>query len=154
MPPLEIRTKNACLTLRYNLFVKDMFNISFKHNLAPYPCHVLFMFMFAYVSITKIHFFFCIAHFVFLFIIIMFLFLNHIILFCSLFESQLKTFSLAFVLMLLCVLNRSSPCGNQATHFVSCTESPNDENSCYNHKKIGTTFDAIPTICVSSTNEG
>ncbi len=44
--------------------------------------------------------------------------------------------------------------GNQATHFVGCTESLSAENSSCNCKKIRTTFDARPIICISSTNEG
>jgi hypothetical protein len=31
---------------------------------------------------------------------------------------------------------------NQTTHFASCTENPNANNSCYNHKNAGTTLDA------------
>jgi hypothetical protein len=38
--------------------------------------------------------------------------------------------------------------------FGGCTESLNIENSSYTHKKTGTTFDAIPTLCVSSANKG
>ncbi len=55
--------------------------------------------------------------------------------------------------MVLHVFDRSNPYRNQATHFVGYTESLNDKNSCYSRKKIGTTFDVRPTICVSSTNK-
>ncbi len=48
----------------------------------------------------------------------------------------------------------SNPCGNQATHFAGCTESFSAKNSSCNCKKIRTTFDARPIICISSTNEG
>ncbi len=44
----------------------------------------------------------------------------------------------------------SNPCGDQATHFNDCTKILNLENFSYNHKKIITTSDARPTICVSS----
>jgi hypothetical protein len=47
----------------------------------------------------------------------------------------------------------SNPYGSQVTHFVGCIENPNVENSFYNCKKIRTTFDAKPTICVSFANE-
>jgi len=42
---------------------------------------------------------------------------------------------------------------DQTTHFVGDIESPNVENSYYNCKKIGITFDARPTLCVSSVNK-
>jgi hypothetical protein len=48
----------------------------------------------------------------------------------------------------------SNPFGDQATHFTGCTKSPNVDNSSYNHKNVGTSFDVGPTICVSSTKEG
>jgi hypothetical protein len=44
-------------------------------------------------------------------------------------------------------------CGYQVTHFTNCTESPNAENSNYNCKKTGTTFDVGPTIYVSFANK-
>jgi hypothetical protein len=47
----------------------------------------------------------------------------------------------------------SNPYGNRTTHFIACTKSLNDKNSCYNHKKIGTTSGMGPIICVSSINE-
>jgi hypothetical protein len=48
----------------------------------------------------------------------------------------------------------SNSYGDQTTNFISYTKSPNTKNSCYNHKKIGTTSNARPTICVSSTSQG
>jgi len=36
----------------------------------------------------------------------------------------------------------------------SCIESPNAENSSYNRKNVGTTFDGGPTICVSFVKGG
>ncbi len=45
-------------------------------------------------------------------------------------------------------------CPNQATHFVGCTKSLNAENCYCNCKKIGTTFDAGPTVCISFANKG
>jgi hypothetical protein len=51
-------------------------------------------------------------------------------------------------------IKRSNLCGDQVTHFANCTKIPYVENSSCNHKKIGTTFDAGFTICVSSSNEG
>jgi hypothetical protein len=56
--------------------------------------------------------------------------------------------------VILHVFDKSNLCENQIMHFVSCIKNSNVENSCCNHKKIGTTFDAKPTICVSSTNKG
>jgi hypothetical protein len=47
----------------------------------------------------------------------------------------------------------SNPCGDQTTHFVSCTENFNAQNFCSNCRKTKITFDAKPTICVSSANE-
>jgi hypothetical protein len=47
----------------------------------------------------------------------------------------------------------SNPYGDQATHFVGCIENPNAENSSHNHRKIGITFDARPTICISFVNK-
>jgi hypothetical protein len=47
----------------------------------------------------------------------------------------------------------SNPCGEQTTHFIGCTENPKVKNSCCNHKKIGTTFDAKPIIYVLFANE-
>ncbi len=44
--------------------------------------------------------------------------------------------------------------GDQATHFVGCIENLNASNSSYNCKIAITTFDAGPTICVSSVKEG
>jgi hypothetical protein len=43
----------------------------------------------------------------------------------------------------------SNPLGDQATHFASCTERPNANNSSYNHKNVGTTSDVGLIICVS-----
>ncbi len=43
----------------------------------------------------------------------------------------------------------SNPWGDQATHFVGCTERPNADNYSYNRKKVGTTSDGGPIICVS-----
>ncbi len=43
-------------------------------------------------------------------------------------------------------------CGDQATHFVGCTKSPNAPNS-YNRIKINNTFEAGPTMRVSFVNE-
>jgi hypothetical protein len=40
------------------------------------------------------------------------------------------------------------------THFTGCTESTNVPNSSYNRKKIGNTFEAIPTMYISSANKG
>jgi len=65
----------------------NLFNTSLKHNLAPYSCHVLFMFMFAFVSIINIYFHVCFAHFMFLFFVFVLLFYNRIILSCSLFGN-------------------------------------------------------------------
>jgi len=48
----------------------------------------------------------------------------------------------------------SNPCGDKATHFVNCTESPNLLNFSYNRKKVGNVSKARPTMCISSTNEG
>ncbi len=48
----------------------------------------------------------------------------------------------------------SNPYGEQVTHFLGWTKNLHVENSCYNHKKIITTFYAGLIICVSSTNEG
>ncbi len=48
----------------------------------------------------------------------------------------------------------SKPFENQATHFTNCIKSLNVENSYYNHKKIKTTSNAEPTICVSVANKG
>jgi hypothetical protein len=42
----------------------------------------------------------------------------------------------------------SNPCGDQATHFNDYIEIPSFENSSCNHKKIGATSNAGPTICV------
>ncbi len=50
-------------------------------------------------------------------------------------------------------MDESNPYGDQTTHFINWMESPNATNSTYNHKKMGTTFETWPTICVSSTNE-
>jgi hypothetical protein len=47
----------------------------------------------------------------------------------------------------------SNPYGKQITHFIGCIKSPNVKNYFCNCKKIGTTFDAKPTIYISSTNE-
>jgi dUTPase len=44
-------------------------------------------------------------------------------------------------------------CGNYATHFVDCIESPNVVNSSYNCKKIITTSKVGPTMCVSFSND-
>jgi len=52
------------------------------------------------------------------------------------------------------IIKWSNPCGDQATHFASYIESPNDDNSSYNHKNAITTYNAGPTICVSSAREG
>jgi hypothetical protein len=65
----------------------NLFNSNLKHNLASLPCHVLFMFMFAYLDIINLRFHICLAHFMFLFIVLMFLFSSHIILSCFLFEN-------------------------------------------------------------------
>jgi hypothetical protein len=48
----------------------------------------------------------------------------------------------------------SNLCGDQVTYFVDWTKNPHVENSCYNRKKIRTTFHARHIICVSPTNEG
>jgi hypothetical protein len=40
----------------------------------------------------------------------------------------------------------SNPYGDQTTHFVGCIESPNVHNSCYNHKKTKTTYNAGPSL--------
>jgi hypothetical protein len=50
-----------------------MFNINFKHDLTPKPCHILFIFMFIYVHIINIHFHVGFAHFVFLLCFLVFL---------------------------------------------------------------------------------
>jgi hypothetical protein len=42
--------------------------------------------------------------------------------------------------------------GDQITHFVGYIENPNAKNSYYNCKKTRTTFDARPSLCVSSVN--
>ncbi len=47
----------------------------------------------------------------------------------------------------------SDLCGDQIMHFIGYIESPNAKNSCYNRKKIGTTSNARPTICVSFANK-
>jgi hypothetical protein len=47
----------------------------------------------------------------------------------------------------------SNPCVDRTTHFTDCNENLNAKNSCYNCKKIRTTSNARPTICISSTNE-
>ncbi len=47
----------------------------------------------------------------------------------------------------------SNPYRDQPTHFVGYTESLNVENFCCNCKKIITTFNAGPTICISSVNK-
>ncbi len=41
-----------------------------------------------------------------------------------------------------------NPCGDQATHFTNCTESPNVKNSNCKCKKTRITFDVGPTTCV------
>jgi hypothetical protein len=46
-----------------------------------------------------------------------------------------------------------NPCGDQTTHFDTYIENPNVDNSSCNHKNVRTTFDAKPTICVSSAKE-
>ncbi len=43
----------------------------------------------------------------------------------------------------------SNPYGNQTTHFVGYTESPNANNSYCNCKNTKTTSNAGPNICVS-----
>jgi len=68
---------------------------------------VLFMFMFTYISIIKIHLHFCCAHLMFFLLNLVFLFLNHIILFCSLFEKYIETFFLAFVYVVIHVFESS-----------------------------------------------
>jgi hypothetical protein len=47
----------------------------------------------------------------------------------------------------------SNPLGDQVTHFAKYTKSLNAKNSYCNYKKIRTTFDTKPTICISSTNK-
>ncbi len=51
-------------------------------------------------------------------------------------------------------MDESNPYGDQTTHFINWVESLNATNSTYNRKKMGTTFETWPTICVSTTNEG
>jgi hypothetical protein len=41
---------------------------------------------------------------------------------------------------------------NQTTHFVGYVESLNTKNSYYNYKKIRTTSNARPILCVSLAN--
>jgi len=48
----------------------------------------------------------------------------------------------------------SNPYGDQTTHFIDYTKSPNAQNSCCNCKKTRTTSNVGPTICVTSANEG
>jgi len=47
-----------------------------------------------------------------------------------------------------------NPCGNQMTHFIGWVKNLNVVNFACNCKKVGTTFEIGPTICVSSMNEG
>jgi hypothetical protein len=51
-------------------------------------------------------------------------------------------------------MDRFKPCGDQATHFTNCMESPNVANFAYKGKKTSTTFETRPTICTSLVNEG
>jgi len=51
-------------------------------------------------------------------------------------------------------MDRFKPCGDQATHFTSCMETPNVANYVYKGKKASTTFETRPTICTSLVNEG
>ncbi len=43
-------------------------------------------------------------------------------------------------------INQSNIYGDQATHFVSCIESPNPPNFLCNRKKVGNMFEARPTM--------
>jgi hypothetical protein len=43
--------------------------------------------------------------------------------------------------------------GDQATHFTSCTKRPSVDNSTYNCKNVGTTYNVGPIICVSSSKK-
>jgi hypothetical protein len=47
-----------------------------------------------------------------------------------------------------------NPCGNQMTHFIGWVKNLNVVNSTCSCKKVATTFEIRPTICVSSTSEG
>jgi hypothetical protein len=50
-------------------------------------------------------------------------------------------------------LEWSNPCGDQTSHFVGYTKSPNVQNSCNNCKKTKTTSYARSNIYISSINE-
>jgi hypothetical protein len=50
-------------------------------------------------------------------------------------------------------LKWSNPCGDQTSHFVGYTKSPNAQNFCCNSKKTKTTSYARSSICISSINE-
>jgi hypothetical protein len=45
-------------------------------------------------------------------------------------------------------------CGDQATHFISYTKSPNVSNFSSNHTETGNTFNVRLTMCVSYANKG
>jgi hypothetical protein len=49
-------------------------------------------------------------------------------------------------------MDKSNPCGDQTTHFIDLMECLNVANSTYKCKKMGTTFETRPTICIFSMN--
>ncbi len=51
-------------------------------------------------------------------------------------------------------IKRPNPCEGQTTHFISCIESPNVDNSFCNHKNVRTTPNVKLIISISSTKEG